>query len=1068
MKKFSFVGAVLLALFSCSNSANSGGSPGPSGNTFAVRNAFYSKETGILTVYTNVGDNVPFDLAILNSSLRATTYDNGKLSFDCLLVLSKEKVPSGTEFSVYLTAPNYTSSYSKDFVHINAGASDTTSDTDGDGISDWYEINRYGTDPYSEDTDGDQWTDFEELSMFDTIRHIFDPRIADLPKMDIEISDDFTIGYKYTIGSSTTEQTAQTKSEGFTHTNSNAYTNSTTSAATFGWFVKGHLGGSGEHGFEGFGEFGVDGRYTNTSSYSMTKSFAESSSTTFTDSKAYTSGETRDVKGGLVKTTVTAKNTSNISYTLTNLTLNLSKLSYSDENFTSFVPLKNFSIASQITLEPGDSREILMEVELDVDAFESIVNDPACLNVSVSGYNYQFNKKGQMQPVDFNEAVTKVKAKCAQVRIDYGPELNSSGYVQPEERYWISTKCSFNTNARGLDSLYNKISVYDALTDIAGFADGALSLFESGKIRSIRGKESKASHKEGDWYILKRYTVNNVQAEEMFNDYLVKDPQSESVLHTGYPDYNLKELYLDAGADYSIFYDMDNDEDYLPLNIERQYGSDDSKDDTDDDRIGDFYEVFGWHREAAPEKIFYTNPADRDTDGDDYDDYDDEEPCIPYKSQNPLISECIITSVYDNEKYDISDDVKEAQSRCPDIRFKELTVYDGIVLSLRTYIVYNKISYAITTSEITRSGTSDTAALEALDWKPLNQTLLLTPAVGTNYLWARIVSYNNNVTDYVPVAKLDTKFCPLKNFKANESTVGGVNPSVVFVFDRYSDSRSDAEDGGYILYGVPGSHTEPESLERAEVISAPDTLTEAQTKLEPGQGQGHFLLNLKDLKSGFTLKPFHQNIKWYFYMFAYSGIGDDSTFRCRKLAKSSVTTALLPKGKLVFYPVYVNAKVDRDGGTSPEYYWSFGSNASIDFADLNVPRDAAKELEETGKNGNKYWVFNGSGGYKAKEEPEPNWSCKKEVVFARNREHYVEFTMDVMEKDTVTADDHIGLIKMRLSYDPASDTWGYMDGPTSVKLTTGGGKKKWLYPLNSSDGDIELCCYFEWTYAPQE
>lgn len=38
-----------------------------------------------------------------------------------------------------------------------------TLDTDGDGLSDWDELNVYGTSPYLEDTDGDGFTDKEEI-----------------------------------------------------------------------------------------------------------------------------------------------------------------------------------------------------------------------------------------------------------------------------------------------------------------------------------------------------------------------------------------------------------------------------------------------------------------------------------------------------------------------------------------------------------------------------------------------------------------------------------------------------------------------------------------------------------------------------------------------------------------------------------------------------------------------------------------------------------------------------------------------------------------------------------------
>src|SRR3989338_6670786 len=43
-------------------------------------------------------------------------------------------------------------------------------DTDQDGLSDWAELKRYGTDPQKADTDGDGFSDFQE------IKAGFDPR----------------------------------------------------------------------------------------------------------------------------------------------------------------------------------------------------------------------------------------------------------------------------------------------------------------------------------------------------------------------------------------------------------------------------------------------------------------------------------------------------------------------------------------------------------------------------------------------------------------------------------------------------------------------------------------------------------------------------------------------------------------------------------------------------------------------------------------------------------------------------------------------------------------------------
>jgi ABC-type transport system substrate-binding protein len=48
------------------------------------------------------------------------------------------------------------------------------SDTDGDGLTDWEEVNQYGTDPLLLDSDGDLLSDWEEIVMFGTDPLLFD------------------------------------------------------------------------------------------------------------------------------------------------------------------------------------------------------------------------------------------------------------------------------------------------------------------------------------------------------------------------------------------------------------------------------------------------------------------------------------------------------------------------------------------------------------------------------------------------------------------------------------------------------------------------------------------------------------------------------------------------------------------------------------------------------------------------------------------------------------------------------------------------------------------------------
>ena len=65
-------------------------------------------------------------------------------------------------------------------------------DTDGDGLADKDEFEKYGTSPLLADTDGDGYSDFEEVVEFgfdpDNNPYRFNPRLADVPSIGVEIT----------------------------------------------------------------------------------------------------------------------------------------------------------------------------------------------------------------------------------------------------------------------------------------------------------------------------------------------------------------------------------------------------------------------------------------------------------------------------------------------------------------------------------------------------------------------------------------------------------------------------------------------------------------------------------------------------------------------------------------------------------------------------------------------------------------------------------------------------------------------------------------------------------------
>ena len=1082
------------AFVSCSNAAGSGSSDSGQ-KTFKVKNAYYNQDTGFLTVYTNCPDDVEFNLSILNSNLSNSTEENGRLRFDCMLILEKEGLPTNSPFTITLTSDGYSSQYENTYTYINIHK-DPGVDTDKDGISDYNEIYRYFTDPMSSDTDGDSFTDFEELSMYDPYRHIFDPRIADIPKMEVEISDDFDIYYTYTKGTTEQNTSSATRTQGTTHTYNNSYSNGTTSSNTHGWEVSGgfkHSWGT-NSGSEWHLDGKVNGSYTNSSSYTMTKSYAESSSTSISEGTAHTEGETRTITGGIAKTYVTLKNTSNITYTLTSLVLNLNRFTYSSdvENLRPIGKIDPMELATGITLSPGDSRKLAITANLTADEFESIANTKETLNISVTGYHYTITRLDAKVVEDFTEVLTKVKAKCAFVRIDYGPQFKSNTPVPPEEKYWISTKTIFNPYGGGLDDNYKTPSLLYGLKTIAGFTDEDLILTQNNQLLTIKQRTAALNHAEGDWYIQRQYTKNNATYEDMFNGRAIKE--DGNIIETGDDEYDIGEIPLLAGADYHIFYDEDNDNDYVPLNVENSYFSDDNNVDTDGDGISDYNEIHGWSREENPGKIFRTNPSTDDTDGDGLLDLADPEPNIPEKSSETTLHICKITRSDNSASYDLSEKcvanmktIKTSGALSQDKVTELDSIYDGITLAARAKIAYNKVACALSnqwiepTYNIAEKTYAKAAILEGLSWKDMNGVLDIANPVGTSYLWLRITSWDKKVVDYVPVAKIRSRFNGIKNFKAVPVTVNN-KPSVSITFDAYKDSRSDVKISsssetaysGYVLYCK--RIKSDDDLNDWNTVSLTRTdINTSQTSISNFTGDGPYYLKLDNLRQGLVISEFKPLEKWRFKLFAYAYSDNESIpsgdyktmpFHCEVLAStdSNITTTKNEKGKLLFYPLYFMAVKDEDGGADPQYYWTFTSNG-FNLDNLNRTSSNPVKMDDDSSEGRKYFVWNDSQGVTYGSEPTPNYNFKVESQeFSRNEDHTIYITIYVYEYDSGSDDDYVGHLTLNLKYDKSSDSWSFQEDSTVKIVGFGESGRKTFYDhiKNEEYGWVALKYAFEW------
>ena len=127
-------------------------------------------------------------------------------------------------------------------------------DTDGDGLNDDDEL-LIGTSIYLRDTDGDGFDDFQEVIEYGfnpaNNNFRFNPLIADVPKLAIEVTSvpsvnlryETTTGSKVTIGDERSEESARSVSTSDTSTNSIATEDTHTVGVEVG-YETGILGGA--------------------------------------------------------------------------------------------------------------------------------------------------------------------------------------------------------------------------------------------------------------------------------------------------------------------------------------------------------------------------------------------------------------------------------------------------------------------------------------------------------------------------------------------------------------------------------------------------------------------------------------------------------------------------------------------------------------------------------------------------------------------------------------------------------------------------------------------------------
>ena len=490
---------------------------------------------------------------------------------------------------------------------------DLNVDLDGDGLTDAEEA-ILGTSPVLIDTDGDGFNDYQEVINFgfnpDNNNFRFNPLIADVPKLRVEITSVPTISLYYEDSASTAVSSGWENTVGYanTVTTSDTSTNSLSVEETHSFGVELSAGVEVESGPSG----GVTGSFTATVNYGYSESTTTESSFSYTEEQSdensrslsenenfeQTNGYTNT--GGALAVNVQIFNDGDVAFRINSLVLGSVMIdSLYLGNYSPIGNLNldtNFSNFSGTTLGPKSSTGDLVfnNDGLDVGTTKTLLKNASGVIVSVSSSDV-VDEDG----VGFAFRETDIAAKTASVIIDFGTSRAS-------ERYLVATN---------VDAVLGRVSVPDVMNTILRTP---YTVATTGQLDSVRSTASDVDSKQ--YWVAIHSNDNGVTPT--------------IATYSQLNEYDFEALELTAGDVLHLVYMQDTDLDGVGSREEFFAGTDPENADSDfDGFFTDYDELQGYPLsvtglgDAVPtERIVRSNPLILDTDNDgisDVDEFDD-------------------------------------------------------------------------------------------------------------------------------------------------------------------------------------------------------------------------------------------------------------------------------------------------------------------------------------------------------------------------------------------------------------------------------------------------------------
>lgn len=465
----------------------------------------------------------------------------------------------------------------------------TALDSDGDKLTDEMEAS-LGTSPLLADTDGDGFSDYQEVVEygFDPANdpYKFNPRIADISQLDIEISTAPQIAFDYT----TTEGQQKSIEIGNTTDNSWSVQNSFSAGVSFGSNVSAgttfglSVGASTEYSFQ----------HSRTTSREQRHSLATSQS----------SSESKDktTQGGRMLVGVKLHNRGNVQLSVESLRLLAVKVPVENPDRPKIVSQleldTKFTLGGIAKIKPHSSTpgELIFRADLNLSQMRDLLQDGSLI-VRVA----DFSLSGA-------EAFTDINAKTATVVIDPGPGPEGSGNTA--RTYLVAAYSPDGQRGIGVGEVLRKVLYrkYEVGTTSWKYGDpDKPEKLRAGTTRSgLRSLMGRTNNYETNGYWVVRHTTR-IGSEAKAAEY---NPLLQ--------DYALDGIRVHSGHILELTYLLDSDRGGLDYRTELMLGTDPLKRDTDGDGLTDAEEVAGWTvtKSDGTQRMVHSDPLQVDSDGD--------------------------------------------------------------------------------------------------------------------------------------------------------------------------------------------------------------------------------------------------------------------------------------------------------------------------------------------------------------------------------------------------------------------------------------------------------------------